>query len=760
MLPSQRIHRPTLAILALLPAIANGQGLIIIEPPPPTRQVLPLELRSHQVNVEIRDQVATTRVDQVFYNPGSAVLEGTFLFPLPKGAHLDRFAMDINGNQTEAELLDADKARAIYEQIVRQTRDPALLEYCEQGLLRARIFPIEPHADKHVTVEYTELLRKDSGLVSYTYPSTNRSATGRPPESAFAESVRVDLETTSPLANVYSPSHDVEVKRKGENQAVIGFESDQLGNRDFQLYFSSEPRHDQVALSVLTYRDAQPNPTGDSCDTDGYFIFLASPELLASDRKPLPKDIVFALDTSGSMAGDKLEQAKHALRFCLANLNDDDRFEIVRFSTDVEPLFGALNQADKQHLDQARNFIERLKPIGGTAIHDALNQCLATAGTPNDDRPRFVVFLTDGRPTIGQTADNPILETVKQSAEQTRVFCFGIGTDINTKLLDKITQATRATSEYVLPDEDLELKVSRFYTKISHPVLANPTFILRGDVRLKKMYPIDLPDLFCGDQLVILGRYAGSGKVKLVLEGSAGPEKSAFTTEAHFAAVAAEHGFIARIWAMRRVGFLLDEIRLRGENDELKAEVVQLARTYGIVTPYTAYLIVEDEDRRVVPLQRQSLSSLNANEPVRGDAELLYRGMEADESGAGAVAGAKANLAMKEARTAAAPGQAGLAIDRAAPTSSRHARSRQQLNEQMQQSRFINGRAFIQNGNQWTDTLVQQYADARVVQIAFNSDAYFQLMRDHPETAPWLSVGRNLQLVVGKTIYQIVDPTP
>src|SRR6185503_8747177 len=367
---------------------ASATGLIIVHeedfwrrPPPrivppetipPHRPYIPprppvwasLETTFTKADVRIKDQLATTSIEQEFYNPNPRQLEGTFLFPVPKGAHLDKFTMEINGKPVQAELLDAGKASGIYEDIVRRLRDPALLEYSGRDLFKVRIFPIEPNARKRITLSYSQLLKADSGLVNFLFPLNTEKYSARPIKSV---SVKVDLETKRPLKSIYSPSHKVEIKRNGANKAVIGFEATDLKpDSDFQLFYG----HDEADLgvSLLTYKTA---------DNDGYFLPLASPGTETKNTKVIPKDVAFVLDTSGSMAGAKLEQAKKALAFCVENLNEGDRFEVLRFATEVEPLFNNLRDVSKDNRAQAQKFIESLKPIGGTAIDDALKKAVA-----------------------------------------------------------------------------------------------------------------------------------------------------------------------------------------------------------------------------------------------------------------------------------------------------------------------------------------------------------------------------------------------
>lgn len=743
--------------------------------PPPTWRphvFAPLEVSSVKVNTRIDDQIAVTTVDQEFNNPNNARLEGTFIFPVPKGAQLDRFAMEIDGKKVEAELLAADKARTIYEDIVRRAKDPALLEYSGRDLFKVRIFPIEPNSKKRITVRYTQLLKADTGLIAYEMPLNTAKYSSKPLKSV---SVKVELETKRSLKSIYSPSHAVEIKRNGPNRATVGYEaSDVAPDSDFALYFS--PEKDEVGINLLTHRVA---------GEDGFFLLLASPGVDVKENKLVQKDVVFVLDTSGSMAGKKLEQAKKALRFCVENLNDGDRFEIDRFSTEVEPLFDKLVPANKSNREKANDFITSLKPIGGTAIDDALKKALSYRDDNSkrgDDRPLMVIFLTDGLPTIGTTDEEQILSGVKKaSGGNIRIFCFGIGTDVNTHLLDNITEATRATSQYVLPDEDLEVKLSNFYAKIKSPVLANLTLKFTGDIRTTKLYPSALSDLFKGEQLVLVGRYSGQGSSAAVIEGRVNDTSHRFATDVKFPTESSDNDFIPRLWATRRVGYLLDEIRLHGENTELKDEVTDLARKYGIVTPYTAYLILEDEARRGVPTALQSVPQLREERFAMEAMKDLSSRYASDRSGGLAVNGARANQFFRQADNLATASagfaDANRSLSYSAPVAAATPAAQggsgsvnlslggkviintdaKNAGQFVQNGQYVNGRNFFNNSNQWVDSQVQQTQNARRVRLQFNSKEYFSFAATNAAARPWLALGNNVQFVIKDTIYEIYE---
>jgi Ca-activated chloride channel family protein len=762
--------------MLVLANVCRADGFIVIHNPPAAVPghfaFAPLQVTYHHVTAKVDDQVAVTAVDEEFYNPNPQRLEGTYLFPLPAGSHIDKFEMDINGQMQSAELLPADKARSLYEEIVRKYRDPALLEYMGRDAFKVRIFPIEPNGRKRIKLQYTQLLKSDSGLVEYAYPLNTEKFSSAPLRDV---SVTLELNCRDPIKSVYSPSHNVRIKREGDRRATIEYEQhDVRPDTDFKLIFSRTKS--PVGIDLLTCRNGA---------DDGYFLLLASPGMEAPRGRIEKKDICFVLDTSGSMAGAKIEQARKALSFCLNNLNDGDRFEVMRFSTETEPLFNELVPADKPHVEKALSFVKDLKAIGGTAIGDALAKALNLRSNARairreapvdlkdlaEQRPYVIVFLTDGLPTVGDTSEDSI---VSQAANRARggakIFCFGIGNDVNTHLLDRIAEDTHAASAYVMPEEDIEVKVGTFYTKIREPVLSNVAVSFSGsDVKVSQVYPSAMPDLYKGEMLVAFGRYSGHGPAAAKITGTFNGQPQTFANDVNFSEKDTGNEFIPRLWATRRVGWLLDEIRMHGESKELKDEVTKLAREHGIVTPYTAYLILEDETHRNVPVARQTLRELSSDHGVVSDASRRFdqarseAQVESRRSGASAVAAAKDVADLKQASNsqqyAAASQNEALRkpsmLPAAGTATTQPAYGYRVATNYSEQARVINGRAFYQNGSVWTDARAQSQQNVEPRQIAFMSEDYFELLKGHPEAASWLALGTEVDLVVGDTLYQV-----
>lgn len=723
-----------LLLLAAAPALF-GHGIIILpRPEPPLPTPFPLAVKYHRVDVKIADGVARTSVDQEFYNPTHARLEGYYIFPLPAGAVISDFAMEIDGKLTKAELLDAAKARAIYEDIVRNLRDPALLEHIGKGAFKVRIFPIEPRSTKRVKLSYSEVIRADNGLHAYTYPLNTEKFSSAPLDDV---SIRVDLETDRGLKTIFSPTHDVEVRRKGDKAAVIGFEAKKTTpGKDFTLYYSNDDKG--IGLSVLSHR-----PAGE----DGYFLLTLTPAYTTTSRVQA-KDLTFVLDTSGSMSGEKMGQAKRALAFCLKNLNANDRFEIVRFSTEAEGLFEELVAATRENVAKALAFVEKLEPAGGTNSEEALTLALKTnAGASS--RPKVVIFITDGRPTIGETDEDRLVKKVKDAnAAQMRIFTFGVGADLNTHFLDKLTEVTRAARTYVGETEDLELPVSTFFERIKSPVMTDVAIEFGDGIRPSKTYPRALPDLFKGSQLLILGRYSGTGGT-VTLKGTVDGQRVTIPYTASFPSRLDVNDVIPPLWAAQRIGYLLDEIRLHGEDKELVDEVTRLARRYGVVTPYTSYLILEDERRRVAAnVLRPEHQTLNATPRIAAAMKDEYSAMTA-EAGAPSVQASREVEALKNAQNDAQMKQGAARMT--------YVDSEGKTQNLAAQTKNVHGRAVYQSGNNWVDSQVQGVKNAKVRRIQFASAEYFDLLRSEPQAAAFLALGRNVQFAIGERVYEVFE---
>lgn len=559
---------------------ARGQ-VIIVDRRPHVPIARSYEIKEVTVDSRVRDQVAEVQVAQTFHNPGSATLEAEFLFPLPEDGAISNLVLLADGQEITGRVLPKEEARRIYEEIVRSKRDPALLEYMGRGLFRTSVFPIPPGADRKVTLRYTQLLKRDGKVVEYAYPFGTQKFTAKPIQRL---ELRARIESKEPIKSIYSPTDDAVVKRSGDREATVELvRRDVIPTADFRVIYTLADG--AIGASVLSYRP--------SAGEDGYFLLLASPEFKAPDAKPQAKTVVFVLDRSGSMSGKKIEQARESLKFCLNNLREDDTFNIIVYDDRVESFKPELQRYGRERRDEAVRFVDNVRPGGSTNINEALTTAL---GMLHDDgRPQYVLFLTDGLPTAGVTGEAAIADNARKANKRgARLFVFGVGFDVNARLLDRLSGGNSGTSEYVKPDENIEVKVGRFYAKLTAPVLSRIQVELTG-TETNRLYPRDLPDLFEGGQLTLAGRYTRSGRTTVRLSGRVGEERRTYEFPAELAesGANASYDFVERLWAVRRVGHIIDQIDLSGQNKELTEELVELSKKYGILTPYTSFLADE-----------------------------------------------------------------------------------------------------------------------------------------------------------------------
>ena len=719
------------------PVGADGVIIPILPPQPPHPPHPPapppraLAIKYHHVTVTIEEQVATTHVDQVFLNESPYDMEGEYLFPLPEGATISRFAMWVDGRPLEAQVLDRDEARRVYEEIVRERRDPALLEYVDRGAFRARIYPIPAWGEKRVEIEYSEVLPADAGLVRYVYPLSTEKFSSRPLDEV---SVTVQITASEEIRTLYSPSHPISEQRDGDRHAEVAYrETRVVPSKDFVLYYGTGD--DEPTANLITYRDA---------GEDGFFLLLVAPGLQTEAEEVVPRDVILVLDTSGSMRGDKLDQAKAAARYVLDSLNADDRFGIVTFATATRAYARDLRPRDEAR--QAATFINGLSAVGGTNIGRAFEEALALA---DPSRQQVILFLTDGLPTEGEVRTSALIEQIAEDApEDVRIFCFGVGYDVNTILLDVVAQDHNGTSAYVLHDEDIERVVSSLYEKISRPVLTDVAlefglYAVQADPIIEEVYPHPLPDLFAGGQLVVVGRYRMPGDADgapvdreaiVTLRGRADDREESYRYTGMTFVGEGGADFLPRLWATRKIGYLLTQIRLHGAQRELVDEIVELSVRYGIVTPYTSFLIDETEDA----LSSEGRNAIAGRQmtivPSAPSADLGRGGAGGQAVGEAAVQSSIAQETMRKADAVAEP--------------------------ESERVRAVGAKAFVQrtsaSGDVWVDTT---FDEARMTpeRVVFASERYFELMRANPEWGRYLAIGERVILVWEGRAYEFGD---
>jgi Ca-activated chloride channel family protein len=696
-----------------------------------------LEVKYIKVDVKINGLIAVTTVEEVFYNPTNINLEGWFMFPVPKYSAMKNFSMEINGKQTPAELLDSEKARQVYEDIVRKMKDPALLEYSDQGMYKVRIFPIESKKEKKIIFTYTEVLSFENELTEYFFPLNTEKFSAKPLKNV---SFKVDISSEQSITTIYSPTHKTDVNRISQNKAVVGFEQEEVKpDIDFKLFIGNS--NSPTGISLMSYMK--------NTNTEGFFLMNISPGYIDKQDKIIPKDIVFVIDVSGSMEGEKLTKAKAALTYCITNLNKNDKFNIVRFSTTASTAFESKVLADEKNKTIALAYIIELKAIGGTNMQEAFQ--LAFNDSENSNSAKTVIFITDGKPTIGETDNDKLLSQIGVSNKnKSRIFTFGIGNDLNTILLDKITENTNAFRTYISESEEIDSKISTFFDKVGNPVLTDISVEVKGSISADEIFPRKLPDLYKGSSITVLGKMKSDGNADIILTGKVNGETKTFKYTIN-AKSKPENDFIPVLWATRKVGFLLDQIRLNGENKEIVEEIKSLAKEYGIVTPYTSYLIIEDE--KVITLNNNigSENSILSSDII--DDEDGFQDKTKKEyaeiyskSGAGSVRASQELQNLNSAEQV---------------FDSRQGTERMVYNNESGESenfgnqiRNVGGRAFYQNSIKWIDVYSVKNTTKRS-EIVFNSNEYYDLLKKEPSISQFYALGRNVEFEFKGKVYNI-----
>jgi Ca-activated chloride channel family protein len=547
-----------LSILSVHPA--QAQGWIEIEQPVnPTQVVGDIERIGSQVRVAVEGRVARVEVEELFRNSGSRLAEGSYLYPMPGEAVFTNFSLWMGDQEVRGETMNADQARAIYEEIVRRKKDPALLTFAGHGLVRAQVFPIQPGETRKVVLRFTQLLSRSGDAVRLRYSLGNRGATGN---SSFV----ITVADASSYGTPYSPTHSIETRRVG-GRFEISLPSSATGEVELFLPL----RKGLVGTSLVTHAAG---------GEDGYFMLLLAPA--AAETGPtVPRDLTLVVDVSGSMSGTKLEQAKAALEQALATLGSHDRFRLIAFSSAVRRFRQDFAPATRGNLADAREFIAGLGAEGGTNIAGALEAALDSSS--DAERLAIVLFVTDGLPSVGEQAPDRIAEQAAGRVGRTRIFTVGIGQDVNTYLLDRLASRGRGSAEYVPSGASVETAMGVLLSKLRYPALVN---LRMGEtsVTLAQTYPVQLPDLFYGEELVVFGRYRGQGSGNVVITGERNGRRERLLIPATFPTHDAGNDFIPRLWAARQIGELTRQIRLEGASESLVSQVRELGLRYGILT--------------------------------------------------------------------------------------------------------------------------------------------------------------------------------
>ena len=515
--------------------------------------------------------------------------------PVPAGAAVRQFRLEGWRDLALAKILTREEARRIYESIVRRTRDPGLIEFVGLNLIKSSVFPVPANATQRMELVYEQVLPADGTRVDYVLPRSESLE-----RSGVKWSMSATIKSSRAIGTVYSPSHDLATERLGDGTVRVTVPASSANDPGaFRLSYVMAGG-DGLSASLIAY----PDPRVGSSGNGGYFMLLLGVPSEA-DRPAIKREITLVIDRSGSMRGEKIEQARNAALQIVGALGDGEYFNIIDYSDTIESFAPAPVEKTAESLKRAEAYIQGLAAVGGTNIHDAL--VLALQAEPAEGTLPMVLFLTDGLPTVGVRSERDIREAArKANTHGRRIFSFGVGFDVNSPLLSGLATGSRGSPTFVMPDEDIEVKVGQVFRRLQGPVLAMPELDCDGldDMsHTREVLPGSLGDVFEGEQVVVLGQYLGGRKtLRPVLRGvRAGGGQAVFHMEFDLSKASVQHSFVPRIWAMRKIGTLIDEIRQSGADGgvpdkELVDEVIRLSTEFGILTEYTAFLAAEENE--------------------------------------------------------------------------------------------------------------------------------------------------------------------
>lgn len=673
----------------------------------------PYLVRYSTVHSTVEKGVARTTVEESIRGPEKTA-DALCLIPLPAGTLEKGAGVQFGGSETSlkavnsAKFLSAADAQKLYQSLAKTLDSTALLQFTGQPALLVSKLNLPRKLVVQVTfrqpvkeVQGTSMIEAPLPISGFAHGPVDRLA------------LTADIKTDKPLRAVFSPTHEHKVTRDGLQHANVSTKlNDFRGDSNFRLCWVADEK--ELGLRVLSYRAEE--------DEDGYFMLIGNPTG-SPNEQVIHKDVIFVLDTSGSMRGEKIEQSRAAIEYCLEHLNAGDRFNIVTFGTEVQSFREEPVAKTVESHSAAQTFIESIVSQGRTNISDALVK--SVTGEPEAGRPRIAIFLTDGTPTAGEQVDEKILEmTVAANTSKTQIFVLGVGHDVNSHLLDQIAEKSQGSVAYVEPHQEIDQKMASLYDRLSHPVLTNVELSF-DELPTHSIFPRKIPSLFRGSDVMITGRYREGGRKTVLIQGeNAGvPKQFAVTVDFPQKSAGKAVEFVAPLWATRKVGYLLQEIRLHGEDKELVQEIVRLSKKFGIFTEYTQTIAsvgggLGGAQAEAVFFERARGALVTANQL---------------KSGRAAVNQAINNRELQTRRFVA--NYANRYRDQL---------GREQTNELVKQ---IGGKTYYCREGQWCDAVARGERKERKVQLF--SEEYFKLLKDNKDFARAQQLGWAVTVNIG-----------
>ncbi len=552
---------------------------------------LPLTVGYHKVTVDIRDQIARTVIEESFVNRTSSRLEGVFYFPLPQDASISGFGMWINGELVEADVVEKQRAREIYETILREKRDPGLLEWTGGNIFKARVFPIFAHSEKRITITYTQVLPMRNGCCRYRYALRSELLQKHPLREL---DITVNVSSAIPLKRVACPSHKTRV-RDDRHTARIEYSAQEISpERDFELEL-----HVDAAKHPVVF---VPHRRGD----DGYFLLLLNAANSAPAGRDLvaegdPLDLVVLADTSGSMSEPDRAAQDAFLAALLGALGETDQFSLAACDVDCAWFRAAAVPATEQNTTAARDFLAARESLGWSDLDRTFAAAARRAGPTT-----HVVYIGDGVVTTGDCDPVAFAKRLRARVGENNGAYHAVapGSSFESVVMTAIATLGNGSWRSIEGADGPQAAACELLAEITRPALKDLQIAFDG-FRAARVYPAQLPNLPDGMQQIILGRYLPEHKRQrgtITVTGQRDGKPVRFREKVSFDADERGNSFIPRLWARQDLEWLLGQ----GRTPEAKADIIALSEEYQIITPYTSLLVLEsDADRERFGVKRR-----------------------------------------------------------------------------------------------------------------------------------------------------------
>lgn len=567
-------------------------------------------LKQTNVKAEISGFLSRVVVTQEFENPFKDKIEAVYTFPLPQAAAVDDMTMRVGERVVRGRILRKEEAQAVYDAARTAGQVASLLDQERPNIFTQSVANIMPGEKVTIEISYVETLKYENGTYEFVFPMVvgprynpgapvGRQGGGFSPDTTQVPdasritpqvtpagtraghdiSLEVSLDAGVPIDDMKSSSHEVAIERQGDRRARISLRRQtEIPNKDFVLKYEVAGR--KVEDALLTHRSAK----------GGFFTFILQPPERVTAEDVMPKELVFVIDTSGSMSGFPLDKAKETMKLAMDNLYPQDTFNLITFAGDTHILFPKPVQATKENLEKAQKFLESREGGGGTEMMTAIRAAL----DPSDAQGhvRIVCFMTDGY--VGN--DMEIIGEV-QKHTNARVFSFGIGSSVNRFLLDKMAEEGRGEVEYVALNDDGSAAARRFHERVRNPLLTDVSIDWSG-LTVADVYPKRIPDLFSAKPVILTGRYTGSGKGVIKLRGKMSGRDFVREIPVEFPDNESRHDVLATLWARTRIDNLMSQdwngIQQGTTKPDVKETITQLGLEYRLMTQFTSFVAVEE----------------------------------------------------------------------------------------------------------------------------------------------------------------------